>query len=197
MTKLLKIGILAYHGDISEHEKATQKALKNLQLVGNIITVRTKEDVKNLDALIIAGGESNVLYKLAVRAGIFEDIKNIKNIFGTCAGAIMLANTIHNKTKDQETLGLMDIEIDRNAYGRQTDSFEQDIETSLGKIPAVFIRAPKIISAGKNVTVLAKNGEEILACEEHVDEKYYLATTFHPELTTTKYHEHFLKNLSK
>ena len=78
-----------------------------------------------------------------------EKMKQIKNIFGTCAGAIMLAKQVLHKTYDQKTLELMDIEIDRNAYGRQTESFEKDVETSLGNIHAVFIRAPRIIRVKK------------------------------------------------
>jgi len=195
MSKLLRIAILAYHGDITEHEAAVQNALPNLRMKGEIIAVRTREDLKDVDALIIAGGESTVLHKLTVRAGIFDEIKKIKNIFGTCAGAIMLSKKIHNKTKDQDSLKLMNIEVDRNAYGRQTDSFEQDIDRKLGKIHAVFIRAPKIISFGENVRVLAEDKGEIIACEEKNSGHFYLAATFHPELSTFKFHEHFLKNL--
>ena len=99
----------------------------------------------------------------------------------------------------------MDIEVDRNAYGRQTESFEEDIDSKIGKIHAVFIRAPRIINIGENVNVLAKNGNEIIACEQGKpvyavgsrgkQGKYYLALCFHPELTTTKFHEYFIKNL--
>jgi len=201
----MKIGILAYHGDVIEHFETTKKALKNLNLKAEVIFVRTKEDIQNLDAIIIPGGESTVLFKLSIREGIFEKIKSIKNIFGTCAGAIMLAKKIHHKTADQKTLELMDIEVDRNAYGRQTESFEEDIDSKIGKIHAVFIRAPRIINIGENVNVLAKNGNEIIACEQGKpvyavgsrgkQGKYYLALCFHPELTTTKFHEYFIKNL--
>lgn len=189
------IGILAYHGDVIEHTLATHQAIKNLQLKAQVIPIRTKKDIINLDALIIPGGESTVLHKLSQREGIFEDIKNIKNIFGTCAGAIMLAKNIHHKTDDQETLGVMDIEIDRNAYGRQSESFEKDIDTTLGKVHAIFIRAPRIKSIDNGVTVLAKNDEEILACEQRKNGRFYLAACFHPELTTTKFHEYFLKQI--
>ena len=89
----------------------------------------------------------------------------------------------------------MNITIDRNAYGKQKDSFEQEIKTDLGKINAVFIRAPKIKSIGKEVQVLAKHKTEVLSCEQKVGSHYYLATTFHPELTSTIFHEYFLKQV--
>lgn len=187
------IGVLAYHGDVVEHIQAATKALKNLNITAQVTPVRTKEDLATINCLIIPGGESTVFSTLAKREKIFEDLKKIKYIFGTCAGAILLAKTLRHKAKDQETLNLMDITIDRNAYGRQTNSFEKQISTKLGKIHAVFIRAPKIQKIGRNVLILAKNDNEIIACEERVGGNYYLATCFHPELTTTKFHEYFLK----
>ncbi len=190
-----RIGVLAYHGDVIEHIEATKKAAANLNLKAEVIPVRTKNDIKDLATVIIPGGESTVLHKLSEREGIFKEIKKIKNIFGTCAGAIMLAKKIYHKTEGQETLELMDIEVDRNAYGRQTESFEKDIDTKLGRIHAVFIRAPKIKSIGKNVTILAKDKDEGIACEQRTDGHFYLAACFHPELTTTKFHEYFLRNL--
>lgn len=193
--KYLNIGVLAFHGDVSEHINATKKAANNLKLQINILPVRTKEALNNLDALIIPGGESTTLYKLCSREGMFEQMKKIKSIFGTCAGAIMLAKTIQNKGEGQKTLELMDIEIDRNAYGRQAQSFTEEIKTKLGKVVAVFIRAPRIKDVGKTVNVLAKNGQRIIACEERIGNKFYLAACFHPELTTTKFHEYFLKNV--
>lgn len=189
---LLNIGVLAFHGDVVEHIKALEQAAKKLNLKINISLIRTKESLKNLDGLIIPGGESTTLQKLCQREEMFEDIKKIRNIFGTCAGAILLAREVFYKTNDQKTLELMDIEIDRNAYGNQTDSFEKVIKTSLGQINAVFIRAPKIKSIGKNVNVLAKLKTEILACEQRIKNNYYLASCFHPELTSTIFHEYFL-----
>lgn len=195
MKRFLKIGVLAYQGDVIEHIYASRKALKNLRLKGIVIPVRTKSDLTGLSAIIIPGGESTVLHKLSGREGVFTQLKKIKNIFGTCAGAIMLAKKVYHKTADQKTLELMDIEIDRNAYGRQTDSFEKEIQTTLGKINAVFIRAPKIISIGKNVTVLARNNEEIVSWQQKSKNNFYLAACFHPELTTTIFHEYFFRNL--
>ena len=126
--KSRKIGVLAFHGDVIEHIEVTQRAAKNLHIDIEVVSVRTKESLQNLDALIIPGGESTTLHKLCEREGMWEKMKKIKNIFGTCAGAIMLAKVIHHKTLGQKTLELMDIEIDRNAYGRQAESFEKDIK---------------------------------------------------------------------
>lgn len=180
----MTIGILAFHGDVSEHSKATIEAGKNLGLSLNVVPVRTKKELHGLDGLIIPGGESPTLRKLCERENMWEEMKKIKNIFGTCAGAILLSR-----------LGVMDIAVDRNAYGRQIDSFEKQIKTKLGNINALFIRAPKIKSIGKTVLVLARNENEIIACEQKKNNHFYLATCFHPELTTTKFHEYFLKSL--
>ena len=107
----------------------------------------------------------------------------------------MLAKTVHHKTPDQKTLELMDIEIDRNAYGRQTESFDKDVKTSLGDIHAVFIRAPRIKRVGKDIKILAKIKGETIACEQKIGNYYYLAACFHPELTSTLFHEYFLEKI--
>lgn len=190
--------MLAYQGDVEEHLEATRAAAKKLKKDIEVVSVRTKEDIAGLRGLIIPGGESTTLYKLCLREGILEDIKRIKSIFGTCAGAIMLSKVVGNKMAGQETLGLMDIGVERNAYGRQSESFEADIKTELGPVHvvhAVFIRAPRITKVGKNVQVLAEHDGEIIACEQESKGKYYLALSFHPELTTTLFHEHFLKKI--
>ena len=195
--KEIAIGVLALQGDVSEHVSAVRNAAQKLRKQVDVVEVREKKDLAGLDGLIIPGGESTTFYKLCQREGIFGEIKKIKNILGTCAGAIMLSRNAQNKTKDQVTLQLMDIEVARNAYGRQNDSFEADISTTLGAMHAMFIRAPKITRTGKNVKVLAKHNDEIIACEEDSKGKYYLALAFHPELTTTLFHGHFLKMVSR
>ena len=191
--KSVNIGVLSFHGDVIEHIEALEQAKRKLNLAIEIVSVRTKESLNNLDALIIPGGESTTLYKLCEREDMWEKMKQIKNIFGTCAGAIMLAKKVRHKTSDQKTLELMDIEIDRNAYGRQIDSFDKNVDTKLGNIQAVFIRAPRIIKVGKNIKLLAKNEGEIIACEQNTGSRYYLAACFHPELTSTMFHEYFIK----
>ncbi len=205
---MIKIGVLAFHGDVSEHIETTKRAAANLNLAEKItvVEVRTKTDLLNgLDALIIPGGESTVMHKLAERDGFFEEMKKIKNIFGTCAGAIMLAKTVYNKEEGQKTLELMDVEIDRNAYGAQLDSFEHELFVTLDKpekINGIFIRAPKItkINAGVNVLATLKDAHEtyVVGCEQRVGDNYYLALSFHPELElNTKFHEYFLLAVAK
>jgi 5'-phosphate synthase pdxT subunit len=188
-----QIGVLALHGDVIEHIEATKSALTKLNLDIEVVPVRTKEVLSTLDTLIIPGGESTTLHKLCEREDMWKQIRGINNIFGTCAGAIMLAKKVFHKSPYQKTLELMDIAIDRNAYGRQTESFEKDVETKIGNIHAVFIRAPKIIRVRKEVKTLAMNEGEIIACEQKIGGKYYLATCFHPELTSTIFHEYFIK----
>lgn len=190
----LRIGILALQGGVIEHVRATKEAVKNLGIKCEIIEVRTKKQLIGLSGIILPGGESTVFQKLCDREQIFDEIKKVPAIFGTCAGAIMLAKKINNKEAEQKTLELMDIEIDRNGYGRQNESFESDIGTEFGLIHAIFIRAPRIKSIGATVKILARSNGEIIACEQHTTNKFYLATCFHPELSTTKFHEYFLKN---
>lgn len=213
----IKIGVLGFQGDVIEHINATKQAAKKLNLPVEVIEVRTSEDLENVVGLIIPGGESTVLQKLCKRAGIFEKLKKIKHIMGTCAGAIMLAKKIHHAEEGQKTLELMDIEVDRNAYGRQNESFEGEVDVNFAprqsteKIPAIFIRAPKILSVGKNVRILAATHDaspkkqkraqkNILACEQREQSEnshHYIAVCFHPELTSTKFHEYFLSCLAE
>lgn len=191
----LRIGLLAFHGDVIEHIVAIRQAAKKIKINIETVEVRVKADLAKLDGLIIPGGESTNFYKLCEREKMWGKLKQVKSIFGTCAGAIMLAKTVLHKEPGQQTLELMDIKIDRNAYGRQTDSFETKINTLLGKIEAVFIRAPKITKIGKTVKVLAEIKGETIACEQKQGKKFYLACCFHPELTTSLFHEYWLKML--
>ena len=154
---------------------------------------RSAADLPGLGGLIIPGGESTNFYKLCMREGMLDPMRRVPAIFGTCAGAIMLAKKIHNEEQGQRTLGLMDIEVDRNAYGRQSESFEEDIHTALGPVHGVFIRAPRIRGIlSRDVVVLSERNGEPIACEEEAGGRYLLATCFHPEFTTTKFHERFL-----
>lgn len=191
----LHIGVLAFHGDVVEHISTAKLAAKNLNAPIDVIPVRTKNEVNGLAGLILPGGESTTLHKLCVREDMWDMMKKIPCIFGTCAGAIMLAKTIHHRAEGQETLERMNVTIDRNAYGRQSDSFEEPLKTSLGTLSAIYIRAPKIETVEKSVSVLAKRNSDILACEETSGKFYNLATTFHPELTTTLFHEYFIQKI--
>jgi len=192
---VMRAGVLALQGDVSEHMKATREAAKSLKMRCEIVEVRTARDLEGLDALIIPGGESTTIYKLCEREGMLEKMRNIRNIFGTCAGAIMLAKRVSGAEDGQKTLGLMDIEVDRNAYGSQANSFETPLDTELGTLNAIFIRAPRILRVGDGVVALARRNGEIVACEQHSGKNLYLAACFHPELSTTLFHERFLRRL--
>ena len=171
-----KIGILDIQGSVKEHLAALDK------LEVEPILVKTLAALESVDALILPGGESTTIGKLLKRFGLREAIiKRVQAgmpVWGTCAGAILLAKKI--KEKDfEDGLKLMDVTIERNAYGAQMDSFETKIEFNGKIIPAVFIRAPKILEVGDDVEILAREGYDIVA----VREKNILITTFHPEIT--------------
>ena len=165
----MNIGLLALQGAVSEHKIIMR------QLDINTIEVREREDIEKLDGLIMPGGESTTLRKLLKNSGIWDTIKDSElPIMGTCAGAILLG-----KCKD-ETLEKMDIEIDRNYYGRQKDSFETKITLeNKSSFDGVFIRAPAIKKIGNDVKPIAWKNKEIVGCISGRN----MALTFHPELT--------------
>ncbi len=190
-----KIGILALQGDFEAHGKAVERA------GGEAVYVRTAADLAGLDGLIIPGGESTTMLKLLNAEnllGALADFGRKKPIFGTCAGAILLANRVSNPA--QESLGLVDLAIERNGYGRQVDSRVVNIDadpsfaerTRPGSIEAVFIRAPIIREVGPKARILAEyHGDPVL-----VEEGHHLISTFHPELTSdSRVHELFLSKL--
>ena len=182
------IGILNLQGDISEHFEITEKALEEMNLKAHVLKAKTTEDVSKCDAIIISGGESTVIGKLMKKTGIDKLIVDQKiPVMGTCAGMVLLAK----KTDyEQPLLGLIDIEVRRNAFGRQKVSFEDKIDILGGKFEGVFIRAPYIEKVGKNVDILSKYNEKIVA----VKSGKHIATAFHPELTgDTKIHKYFIK----
>jgi pyridoxal 5'-phosphate synthase pdxT subunit len=189
-----KIGVLAFHGDVIEHIETLRIAAKRIKTTIDIVPVRTKSDLAPLSGIIIPGGESTTLYTLCLRENMIQDLKKVPAIFGTCAGAILMAKHVLHKAPEQKTLECMDIQIDRNAYGAQTESFEKMIQTTLGPMSAIFIRAPKIKKVGKALTVLATDEKEIIACEQQRGKQYLLACAFHPEMTTSRFHEHFLRH---
>jgi 5'-phosphate synthase pdxT subunit len=183
----MQVGVLGLQGDVTEHVTTLRKLLKKEE----VRVVKKAADVKDLEGLIIPGGESTTIGKLMVKYGIDEAIRNHgPAIFGTCAGTILLAREILGS--DQFSLELMDIAVERNAYGRQRESFETEIAIpALGKKPfrAVFIRAPAIKRVGRGVEVLAEHrGEAVLARQGAI-----LASTFHPELTNDlRIHKYFI-----
>ena len=188
----MKIGVLALQGDFAEHISM----LKRLNV--ETAEVRLPEHLNGLDGLIMPGGESTTIGKLAVAYNLMEPLRLFGQrhaIWGTCAGAIFISKDIG---RDQPLLGLMDIKVQRNAFGRQVDSFETDLDIPELKqatetdapYHAVFIRAPIIESVSGDAKILASvpDGRIVAAQQGHL-----LATSFHPELTNdTRFHEYFL-----
>ena len=193
--KMKKIGVLALQGGVDEHIAALLAASEKCGIPVKIVEVRNLADMESIDGIIIPGGESTTIAKLMDRAGIFNKVAQVRKIMGTCAGAILLAKKVEGATLEQRYLALMDIEIERNAYGRQLDSFEANLTTVFGTLPGVFIRAPKMRVAGKGVQPMAFHGDDVVAAYQKKEKegKHYLALTFHPELTTTRFHEFFIK----
>jgi len=171
-----RIGVLAIQGDYAAHADALTEA------GATPVEVRKREELETLDGLIIPGGESTTMLKFLERRNLFEDLKNFCQshpVFGTCAGAILLAREVRNPA--QTSLAALDAVIERNAYGRQIDSSILFSDTKLpgGKLEMVFIRAPRIVEIGPQVEVLAqRQGLPTL-----VREGNRMAATFHPELT--------------
>jgi 5'-phosphate synthase pdxT subunit len=184
----MKIGILALQGDFEAHARVLQK------LGVDYVFVRTPEDLEGLDGLILPGGESTTHMKLLAETGLEDAIRKMAAsggaFFGTCAGAILLAREV--KGPAQKSLGLIDMSVARNAYGRQLSSDVMALETKLRSEPLemVFIRAPVIEKTGRGVDILAeREGKPVLVQQGRV-----LAATFHPELTgDTTIHEKFLQ----
>ena len=193
----MKIGVLALQGDFIEH-------IKILRTLGvDASEVRTPEQLAGLDGLIMPGGESTTFGKLAAEFGLMESLRSFcssgKPVWGTCAGMIFLAKDVGRK---QPVLGLMDVKVKRNAFGRQVESFEVDLDIPAlagiedgvtGLFHAIFIRAPLLESVGQGVAVLAKLDDGTIVAAQ---QRNLLATSFHPELTRdTRFHRYFLEKL--
>jgi 5'-phosphate synthase pdxT subunit len=185
-----QIGVLALQGDFEAHAKALERA------GASPVQVRTADELARVDGLVIPGGESTTMLKLLHEEKLLEPLRAFgeqRPVFGTCAGAILLASRVVNP--DQESLGLMDIEVQRNAYGRQLDSRVVRMPSELegGEMEAVFIRAPIIRTAGEGVRVLARyNGDPVL-----VEQGRHMAATFHPELSKDdRIHRRFVEKVS-
>ncbi|RLI12332.1 pyridoxal 5'-phosphate synthase glutaminase subunit PdxT [Candidatus Bathyarchaeota archaeon] len=199
----MRVGILAYQGGVAEHAFLVRKTLEELELQGEVVPVKKPHQLDGLHVIIIPGGESTTIGKLMHRFGLLEPLKQAIEdglpVFGTCAGAIMMAKEVSDAVlgrTGQPLLAVMDIEVVRNYYGRQKDSFEVNVKIpALGDEPfrAIFIRAPAIIRAWGSATTLAEHeGVVVAAVQEHM-----LATTFHPELTgDTRIHRYFLEEIA-
>src|SRR5882672_3887927 len=180
----VKIGVLALQGDVREHLDALRAA------DADAVAVRRPDELDSVDGLVLPGGESTTIAKLARTFDLVEPLRaRIKDglpVYGSCAGLILLADRIVDGTSDQETFGRMDVTVRRNAFGRQVDSFEEDVTIdglSGGPVHAVFIRAPWVESVGPAATALAAvttgpAAGKVVA----VRQRQLLATSFHPEL---------------
>jgi 5'-phosphate synthase pdxT subunit len=189
----MKIGVLALQGAFIEH-------IKMLRSLGAEATeVRLPADLDGLDGLIIPGGESTTIGKLAVEFGLIEPLRDFartRPTWGTCAGMIFLASDLGQNV--QPILSVMDISVDRNTFGRQINSFEADLNVSLfPDVPyhAVFIRAPAVTSVSEEVAVLGRLKDNRIVA---VQQGHLLATAFHPELTDDlRFHRHFLQMIAE
>lgn len=186
----VRIGVLAFQGDVREH----LAVLESLSV--EAVKVRRPEELKTVDGLIIPGGESSVMDKLTRLFGMAEPLKAAiatgLPVFGTCAGLIMLSNTVLDAMDDQQSLGGLDVTVRRNAFGTQIDSFEVDLEmpvVSDAPIPATFIRAPIVESVGKDVDVLARVPDGRIVA---VQQGNLLGISFHPEVNAdSRIHAYF------
>ncbi len=199
----VRVGVLALQGDVEEHVWALRRALQEMNLPHKVVEVKFPKQLDEVDGIVIPGGESTTIGILARRTGLLDKLRDyILNglpVFGTCAGLIMLAKEVRDATVGetrQPVLGVMDISVIRNVFGRQKDSFEIDLEIpELGKtVRAVFIRAPAIVRCWGTTRPLAKINHEkygeliVMARQEHM-----LACAFHPELTKdTTVHKYFI-----
>lgn len=193
----MTVGVLALQGAFLEHINMLRK------LGVQAIPIRKADELATVDALIIPGGESTTIGKLAERWGLIDPMRGFisagKPVWGTCAGLILLAKDIGQTPHkggahiEPNRLAVMDIKVDRNAYGRQVDSFEADLNADTlpdgGTFPAVFIRAPRIEAIGAGVTpLLTREGEVVAAVQNNI-----MVTTFHPELTNDpRLHQYFV-----
>lgn len=191
-----RIGVLALQGDIREHEAALAQA------GAEPVRVRRPDQLGAIDGLVVPGGESTTMSKLAVADGFFEPLRAARRagmpMYGSCAGMIMLADDVLDAREDQQTIGGLAIRVRRNAFGRQVDSFEADLTVPVLGAPdfrAVFIRAPWVESVADGVEVLASierpAGTSTIVA---VRQGSLLATSFHPELTSdARIHEYFVR----
>ena len=200
----IKVGVLGIQGDIEENILSTDEALKKLNLRGTVESVRYSESIAELDGLILPGGESTVIGSLlSIQGKVFQTIeKKIKEgmpVLGTCAGLIMLSKRTYDKVvgeTKQKLFGMLDVVIERNAFGRQHESFEVDLEIPvLGKesFRGIFIRSPIVNNVGESVTILTKLNDKIVA----VKQNNIIGTSFHPELSSDRrLHELFIKDIA-
>lgn len=190
-----KVGVLALQGDFREHIAVLR------QLGADAVPVKRPEELASVAGLVIPGGESTVMDKLSRLFGMADPLKAAIGsglpVYGTCAGLIMIADTILDSIDGQQNLGGLDVVVRRNAFGSQRDSFETDLDIPvLGQLPvhAVFIRAPVVESVGQKAAALARLADGRVVA---VEQGNLLGTSFHPEMTgDTRFHEYFLKKIA-
>jgi pyridoxal 5'-phosphate synthase pdxT subunit len=197
------IGVLGVQGDIEENIAASKDTLKHMGVRGSVEPVRYSEEIEKVDSLIIPGGESSVISILvAIQGGVLQTIKRLVSngmpVMGTCAGMIMLSKHAYDRVvgeTKQQLMGNLDIVVERNAFGRQNDSFEVDLQMPfLGKdnFKGVFIRSPIVREVGYGVEVIATFNNKIVA----VKQKNIFGTSFHPELSgDDRLHRQFIKTV--
>lgn len=193
------IGVLSIQGDVNENIISVQTAIDELGINGTVASVKTPEEISTIDGLIIPGGESTTIGQLSLVNGsmkiLKEKIENGMPVLGICAGMIILSKTADDKIvgkTDQPLLDVLDIELERNSFGRQQESFETDIymdSIDIPKFNGVFIRAPAVTDVGSDIEVLSKVNEKIVA----VKKGNVIGTSFHPELTQdASLHKYFV-----
>ena len=198
------VGILALQGDVTENFMATMAALHDAGMDATVSQVKTPDQISKLDGLIIPGGESTMMGQLSMVNGAMNALKEIINggtpVFGICAGMILLSKNSKDRvmgSTEQPLLDMLDVEIERNSFGRQKDSFQAEISLDpigISSFQGVFIRAPAILTSGSNVKILSKFNEKIIA----VKQGNILATSFHPELTQDiSLHKHFVEMIKE
>ena len=198
------VGILALQGDVTENFMATMAALHDAGMDATVSQVKTPDQISKLDGLIIPGGESTMMGQLSMVNGAMNALKEIIDggtpVFGICAGMILLSKNSTDRvmgSTEQPLLDMLDVEIERNSFGRQKDSFQAEISLDpigSSSFQGVFIRAPAILTSGSNVEVLSKFNEKIIA----VKQGNILATSFHPELTQDiSLHKHFVEMIKE
>jgi len=200
----LNIGILSIQGDVIENVNSTKDALNELGESGQVQTVKTPEQISKVDGLIIPGGESTMMGQLSLVNGALKQVKEkIQSgmpVFGICAGLILLSKNAKDRIvgkTDQPLLDLLDIEVERNSFGRQKNSYEAEIAMDSLNIPkfnGIFIRAPSISEKGGDVETISTFGDKIVA----VKQDNILATAFHPELTNDlSLHKYFINMIKQ
>lgn len=199
----MKIGVLALQGDFREHIQALQSLRQDLDLDLEVIEVRKSAQVDEIDAMVIPGGESTTIVKLARSFNLFDSIhlriSSGMPTYGSCAGMILLADRLVDGARGQETFGGIEMAVRRNAFGRQVDSFEMDIDFSEiegAPVKGIFIRAPWVEEISSNVKVLASVAQNGQTHPVAVRQGNLLATSFHPEISgDNRVHEYFVQQV--